>query len=51
VSFWSEAATDVPLNTVRRRISVYPTLERAQLAANFMVRAAARDLPHPPLGS
>jgi hypothetical protein len=51
VSFWNEQATEAPLTTVRRRIAVYPTIERAQIAANFMVRAAARDLPHPPLGS
>jgi hypothetical protein len=51
VSFWNEDSTDSPLNTVSRRITTYPTLERAKIAANFMVRAAARDLPHPPLGS
>jgi hypothetical protein len=51
VSFWNEEAAEGPLDTVSRRIAVYPTRERAQIAANFMVRAAARDLPHPPLGS
>jgi hypothetical protein len=50
VSFWNEESADAPLETVRRRISTYATIERAQMAANFMVRAAARDLPHPPSG-
>jgi len=51
VTFWKEDATDAPLETVHRRIAAYPTLKRAQVAANFMLRAAARDRPHPPLGS
>jgi hypothetical protein len=51
VSFWNEHSVDTPISTVRRRINTYPTRERAQIAANFMVRAAARNLPHPPLGT
>jgi len=51
VTFWNEEAADAPLNTVSRRIAVYPTIERARIAANFMVRAAARDLPYPPMGT
>ncbi len=51
VSFWNEESADNPIQTVRKRINTYPTLERARIAANFMVRAAARDLPHPPLGT
>lgn len=50
ITFWNENSVDAPLDTVSRRISTYPTRERAQMAANFMVRAAARDLPHPPTG-
>jgi hypothetical protein len=50
VSFWKEDAIDSPIETVQRRITTYPTRARAELAANFMVRAAARNLPHPPLG-
>jgi len=51
VTFWREEAIDAPLETVHRRIASYSTLDRARVAANFMLRAAARDLPHPPLGS
>ena len=51
VTFWKEDAIDGPLETVQRRIAAYSTLKRAQVAANFMLRAAARDLPHPPLDS
>ena len=50
VTFWKEHAIETPLETVHRRIASYPTPERARVAANFMLRAAARDLPHPPLG-
>ncbi len=50
ISFWNENSPDTPIKTVRKRISTYPTRERAEIAASFMVRAAARDLPHPPLG-
>ncbi len=50
ISFWSEEAKDTPIKTVRRRITTYPTRSRAEIAASFIVRAAARDLPHPPLG-
>ncbi len=51
VSFWKEDAVDSPIETVCRRITTYPTKARAEMAANFMVRAAARNLPHPLLGS
>ena len=51
VAFWNEESADSPLRTVSRRITTYPTLERAKMAANFMVRAAARDLPQPPMGT
>ena len=51
VSFWREDSVDSPIETVRRRITTYPTRARAEMAANFMVRAAARNLPHPPLGT
>lgn len=53
VSFWKDEANegeDQPIRTVRRRISTYPTRQRAELAASFMVRAAAREQPHPPFG-
>jgi len=50
VSFWNENGEEAPLETIRHRISTYATRERAEVAAHFMVRAAARDLPHPPLG-
>jgi hypothetical protein len=50
VSFWKEDSSEEPIETVRRRINTYPTRDRAELAANFMVRAAARNLPHPPVG-
>jgi hypothetical protein len=50
VSFWDENSSDAPIKTVRRRITAYPTRARAEIAASFIVRAAARDLPHPPLG-
>ncbi len=50
VSFWKEDSQEMPIETVRRRIATYPTRGRAEVAANLMVRAAARDLPHPPLG-
>jgi hypothetical protein len=50
VSFWNEDAVDSPIETVQRRITSYPTRARAEVAANLMVRAAARNLPHPPLG-
>lgn len=50
VSFWNEGSEDQPIKTVRRRIETYATKERAELAASFMVRAAAREQAHPPLG-
>lgn len=50
ISFWNENWADAPIQTVRKRITTYPTRVRAEIAASFMVRAAARDLPHPPLG-
>lgn len=50
ISFWNEDSADTPIKTIRRRITTYPTRGRAEIAANFMVRAAARELPHPPLG-
>jgi hypothetical protein len=50
VSFWNAESSDQPINVVRRRINTYPTQQRAELAASFMVRAAARNQSHPPLG-
>ncbi len=50
VSFWNGESEDNPIKVVQRRISSYPTQARAELAASFMVRAAARNQPHPPLG-
>ena len=50
VSFWNEDSVDEPIKVVRRRISTFPTQQRAELAASFMVRAAARNQPHPPMG-
>jgi hypothetical protein len=54
VSFWNEEPEDQPgynpIKVVRKRINTYPTQARAELAASFMVRAAARYQPHPPLG-
>ena len=50
VSFWNEDSVDEPVKVVRRRISTFPTQQRAELAASFMVRAAARNQPHPPMG-
>jgi hypothetical protein len=41
---------DRPDHVVRHRIADYPTRERAEVAAKWMVTAANRDLPHPPLG-
>jgi hypothetical protein len=51
VSFWNEESVDEPIKVVRRRISTYPTQQRAELAASFMVRAAARNQPFPLPGS
>ena len=50
-SFWNDDSADNPIKIVRRRITTYPTKARAEIAASFMVRAAARYQPHPPLGS
>jgi hypothetical protein len=54
VSFWNSDSEDEPgynpIKVVRRRITTYPTQARAELAASFMVRAAARNQLHPPLG-
>jgi hypothetical protein len=41
---------DTPDHVVTHRIADYPTQRHADLAAQWMVRAAERDLPHPPLG-
>lgn len=41
---------DRPDYLVRHRIADYPTRERAEVAAKWMVSAADRNLPHPPLG-
>jgi hypothetical protein len=41
---------DRPDYLVRHRIADYPTRERAEVAAKWMVSAADRTLPHPPLG-
>ncbi len=49
-AFWKGTSVDVPIQTVCRRIATYPTRARAELAASLMVRAADRNLPHPPLG-
>ena len=35
---------------VVHRIADYPTERHAEIAARWMVRAAGRDLPRPPLG-
>jgi hypothetical protein len=35
---------------VRHRIADYATRERAEVAAKWIVSAANRNLPHPPLG-
>lgn len=51
VSFWNQNGAETPQSTVRSRIEVYPTLERAQMAANFIVLAATKDLKYPPPGS
>jgi hypothetical protein len=50
VSFWNKDSEDQLIKIVRRRITTYPTQARAKLAASFMVRAAARNQPHPPTG-
>lgn len=41
---------DTPDHIVRHRIADYPTRERAEVAAKWIVTAADRNLPHPPLG-
>lgn len=41
---------DKPDYIVRHRIADYPTRERAEVAAKWIVTAADRNLPHPPLG-
>ncbi len=41
---------DTPDYIVRHRIADYPTRERAEVAAKWIVTAADRNLPHPPLG-
>lgn len=41
---------DRPDNIVRHRIADYPTRQRAEVAAKWIVTAADRNLPHPPLG-
>lgn len=52
VSFWNAASDDNPsgnpIKIVRKRINTYPTHVRAELAASFMVRAAARYQTDPP---
>ena len=50
ISFWNDQDGEYPIKTVRRRINTFPTRDRAELAASFMVRAAARNLRHPQLG-
>lgn len=42
VIFWDE--------TRRHRIEAYRTERKAQIAADWIRRAAQRDLPHPPTG-
>lgn len=41
---------DRPDYIVRHRIADYPTRQRAEVAAKWIVTAADRNLPHPPLG-
>jgi hypothetical protein len=41
---------DTPDYIVRHRIADYPTRNRAEVAAKWIVTAADRNLPHPPLG-
>ena len=41
---------DRPDYLVRHRIADYATRERAEVAAKWMVSAADRNIPHPPLG-
>jgi hypothetical protein len=48
VSFWDAASEDHPIRVVKRRIAIYPTQARAELAASLMVRAAARYQVHSP---
>lgn len=50
VSSWNKDSEDQPIGVVQRRISTYPTQARAEMAASFMVRAAARNQPHPLTG-
>lgn len=49
VSFW-EPTPAGPLQTLARRIGDYPTRRQAEVAARWMLAAADRNLPHPPLG-
>jgi hypothetical protein len=50
VTMWNGTAVEQPIETVRRRIGDYATRERAEVAASWMRRAAARERRTPPTG-
>ena len=41
---------DTADHVIRHRIADYPTRQRAEVAAKWIVTAADRNVPHPPLG-
>ena len=41
---------DRPDHVLRHRIADYPTRQRAEVAAKWIVNCANRNIPHPPLG-
>ncbi len=49
VGFWEPNEVD-NLQTVRRRIQDYPKKRLAEIAANWIERAAKKDLRYPPTG-
>lgn len=50
VIFWESEQMQEPLQIVRHRIQAYRTRRRAEIAADWIKRAAQRDLKSPPMG-